>query len=229
MRYDRPVTGANYGGYYVGPNLGTLFPATGNPGQGKTVTMFCVDFLNEVTFNQMWTANVSPLAGSSLALTREPTGIAGYRKAAWLADQFAVQAPQYWGGIQSAIWGIFGAPGFDGNPVKTGQQQPVATDARNAVYWTTLANGFAASGAYATYDYSRWAVITGTGAAGAAGGRRPAGVPRPDPSRARAGDAGAARGRNRWSGARRAAPVPELTGRQVIGPGMPHPGREIRR
>lgn len=166
MRYDHPTTNANYGGYYVGPNVGTMFPATGNPGQGKAVTIFCVDFLNEVTFNQTWTANVSPLAGASLALTREPNGIAGYRKAVWLADQFAVQAPQYWGGIQSAIWGIFGAPGFDGNPVKDAQAQPVATDARNAAYWTGQADVFAASSAFGTYDYSRWAVITATGAGG---------------------------------------------------------------
>ena len=166
MRYDFSATGANYGGYYVGPNVGTMFPATGNPGQGKTITMFCVDFLNEATSNQTWTANVSPLAGASLALTREPNGAVGYRKAVWLADQFSVQAPQYWGGIQSAIWAIFGAPGFDGNPVKTAQQLPIANDARNAVYWSGQATAFAASSAFETYDYSRWAVITATGAAG---------------------------------------------------------------
>ena len=166
MQYDHPTTDANYGGYYVGPNVGTMFPGVGNPGQSKTITMFCVDFMNEVTFNQTWTANVSPLAGSSLGLTREPTGVAGYRKAVWLADQFSVQAPQYWGGIQSAIWDIFGAPGFDGNPVKDAQQQVVATDAHNADYWTAQADAFAASTAFGTYDYSRWAVITATGAAG---------------------------------------------------------------
>lgn len=172
MRYDRPLTGANYGGYYVGPNVGTLFPATGNPGQGKTITMYCVDFLNAVTFNQTWTANVSPLAGS-LVLTREPAGLDGYRKAVWLADQFAQQDPQYWGGIQSAIWAIFGAPGFDGNPVKTAQQQPIANDARNALYWTNQANAFAASSAFGSYDYGQWAVITATGAAGVRQGGGP--------------------------------------------------------
>ena len=166
MRYERPATGASYNGYYVGPNVGTMFPAAGNPGQGKTVTMFCVDFLNEVTFNQTWTANVSPLAGSALGLTREPTGLDGYRRAVWLADQFARQDPQYWGGIQSAIWAIFGSPGFDGNPVKTAQQLPVASDAHNAAYWSGQANAFAASSAFGSYDYSRYAVITATGAAG---------------------------------------------------------------
>ena len=142
-----------------------MFPASGNPGQGKAVTIFCVDFLHEVTFNQTWTANVSPLAGG-LSLTREPAGVAGYRKAVWLADQFSRQDPQYWGGIQSAIWAIFGAPGFDGNPVKTASQQPIANDAHNAVYWTNQADAFAASSAYGAYDYGQWAVITATGAAG---------------------------------------------------------------
>lgn len=174
-RYDGPQTQASANGYYVGPQNGTFFfPAAGAPGQSVNVTLFCVDFLNGVSAGQSWTANVSPLAGSapSLALTRNPNGLAGYRKAVWLADQFSVQPPADWGGIQAAIWKIFGSGSYDGNPVKSGSS-PVASDARNEVYWTAQANAFAASTAFGTYDYSRYGVITATTAAGVRVGSGP--------------------------------------------------------
>lgn len=156
------ATTAAYGGYAVGPLSGTVsFTPPGLPAQNLAVTLFCVDFLHAVTTGETFTTNVSFLTTSptALALTRHADGLAGYRKAVWLADQFAHEAPATWGGIQSAIWKIFGSGRFDGNPVKS-QQVAVANDARNEVFWTARANDFAASAAFGAYDYSQYAVLT---------------------------------------------------------------------
>lgn len=162
LTFNGAATTASYGGYAVGPLSGTVrFAPPGLPAQNLAVTLFCVDFLHAVTTGETFTTNVSFLTTSpnALALTRHPDGLAGYRKAVWLADQFGREAPATWGGIQSAIWKIFGSPGFDGNPVKS-RSVAVANDERNEVFWTARANDFAASAAFGTYDYSQYAVIT---------------------------------------------------------------------
>jgi len=48
------VNGANDGQYYVSPYSGTM--------NGQSVTLFCDDITNGVTFGQQWWANVTNLA-----------------------------------------------------------------------------------------------------------------------------------------------------------------------
>src|SRR5258708_37012309 len=48
------VNGANDGQYYVSPYSGTM--------NGQSVTLFCDDIMNDVTFGQQWWANVTNLA-----------------------------------------------------------------------------------------------------------------------------------------------------------------------
>jgi hypothetical protein len=163
LTFTGAATSAGYAGYAVGPLLGIAsFAATPSmPGSTQGVTLFCVDFLHAAQVGETFTANVSAIATSpgALALTRQPGGLAGYRRAVWLADQFGRQPQASWGGIQSAIWKIFGSGSLDGNAVKS-NGVAVANDSRNEVYWTAQANTFAASTAFATYDYARYAVYT---------------------------------------------------------------------
>src|SRR5258708_33378459 len=48
------VNGANDGQYYLSPYSGTM--------NGQSVTLFCDDIINDVTFGQQWQANVTNLA-----------------------------------------------------------------------------------------------------------------------------------------------------------------------
>ena len=56
------VNGSNDGHYYVSPYTGTM--------NGQTVTLFCVDMINDVNFGQSWQANVTSLASGNLSNTR---------------------------------------------------------------------------------------------------------------------------------------------------------------
>lgn len=86
-------------GYYVSPYQGTM--------NGSPVTLYCVDFANEVHFGQTWTANVTSLAGGDLSETRYGSlGINLYREAAWLTTQFASH-PDEWIDIQHTLWQMF--------------------------------------------------------------------------------------------------------------------------
>src|SRR6184192_1011538 len=55
------VNGANNGVYYVSPYAGTMNYGTSS---AQSVVLFCDDINNEVSFNQVWTANVTSLASS---------------------------------------------------------------------------------------------------------------------------------------------------------------------
>jgi hypothetical protein len=118
------VNGINDGHYYVSPYQGLL---TSN-GQSSPVTLFCVDFNNEVTWNQTWQANITPLSSSDLSNTRY--GNAGdvallkltdpyyntysaaqlYAQAAWLTmqfNQYLSTNPAQVIALQYAIWDLF--------------------------------------------------------------------------------------------------------------------------
>jgi hypothetical protein len=155
LRFDN-VTGANAFGYYVGPFTGTLF----RPGSAMGLTIFCVDFLNHVEFGEREAVAISSLAGGSVAATRHPGELEGYRKAAWLSTQFAANDADRWGGIQAAMWQIFSPGAPDGGTD--------ATDARTEAYWQERANVFVSSATYASYDWSRFYVFTDLRAAGQA-------------------------------------------------------------
>jgi len=122
------VNGINDGAYYVSPYYGTM---TTN-GQTTAVTLFCVDFNNEVTWNQSWQANVTPLGSNDLSNTRfgNPADVALlsatdpylstftpgqlYVQAAWLStqfDQYLLTNPSQVVALQYAIWDLFAPNG----------------------------------------------------------------------------------------------------------------------
>lgn len=95
------VNGTTGFGYYLSPYYGTV--------NGTPVTLYCVDFANEVTWNQTWQANLTSLASGDLSNTRYG-GVANaqilYEEAAWLTTQFAShmdESPD----IQATIWQLF--------------------------------------------------------------------------------------------------------------------------
>jgi len=118
------VNGINDGHYYVSPYQGLI---TSN-GQNSLVTLFCDDFNNEVTWNQTWQANITPLSSSDLSNTRygnaadvallklsDPyyntySAAQLYAQAAWLATQFNQYLstdPSQVIALQYAIWDLF--------------------------------------------------------------------------------------------------------------------------
>ena len=157
IRFDGSPTGASAFGYAVGPFDATLR----RPGVAAGITIFCIDFLNAVTPGAFTSVAITPLDGD-LDRTRHPDAVGGYRRVAWLTDQFALAPRGQWGGIQAAIWNVF-APGTptDGRAV---------TDRVGEAYWLREAERFAASPGYATYDWERFYVLTDLRAAGIASG-----------------------------------------------------------
>lgn len=118
------VNGINDGHYYVSPYQGMM---TSN-GQNSLVTLFCDDFNNEVTWNQTWQANVTPLSSSDLSNTRygnaanvallqlsDPyyntySAAQLYAQAAWLTmqfNQYLSTDPSQVIALQYAIWDLF--------------------------------------------------------------------------------------------------------------------------
>lgn len=94
------VNGAADFGYYVGPYYGKL----GN----QVVTLYCVDFNNEVAFGQQWSANLSHIGPQlDLADTRYGNKVDAlqlYQEAAWLTTQYATTPTASYGDIQATIW-----------------------------------------------------------------------------------------------------------------------------
>jgi hypothetical protein len=140
-------------GYYVGPFSGTV---TSNPTL-PTISLFCVDILNAVTWNQTWNANVTSLSLSSIGNTRHGTGaLDNYRKAAWLTTQYSLNSTTQWAGIQAAIWNLLNPGSPNGGTQET--------------HWLNQANSFASSSGYSTYNWGQFYVLTPVGAAGLAKG-----------------------------------------------------------
>jgi hypothetical protein len=143
------VNGANDGQYYVSPYYGTM--------NGQTVTLFCDDIINEVTFGQTWSANVTNLATAvntnNFSQTRygSVTGSAvlgnpamAYEEVAWLTMQFASN-PGDLVNLQYALWDIMN-PGARGNG---------NLDVQN---WLTMA-----SLNYGTINLSNFEIVTNCG------------------------------------------------------------------
>src|SRR5437016_11927833 len=111
------VNGANNGVYYVSPYAGTMNYGTSS---AQSVVLFCDDINNEVSFNQVWTANVTSLASGNFTGTRygNPsvnTGLSTnpyassaavlYQEAAWLVTQFSSHPGDYVS-LQYALWNL---------------------------------------------------------------------------------------------------------------------------
>jgi hypothetical protein len=143
------VNGANDGQYYVSPYYGTM--------NGQTVTLFCDDILNDITFGQSWSANVTNLGTAvntnNFSQTRYGS-VAGslvlsnpalaYEEAAWLTTQFASN-PGDLVNLQYALWDIMN-PGARGNG---------NSDVQN---WLLLA-----SEDYGTINLSNFEIVTNVG------------------------------------------------------------------
>ena len=112
------VNGANDGQYYVSPYSGTM--------NGQSVTLFCDDIINDVTFGQTWQANVTNLAtavntsdfsqtryGSVMGSAVLTNPALAYQEAAWLTTQFASN-PGDLVNLQYALWDIMN-PGARGS------------------------------------------------------------------------------------------------------------------
>ncbi len=147
-------------GYYVGPFWGTI---TSDPTQPK-IDLFCVDVLNSITWGQTWNANFSSLGGD-LSLTRHGNAKrTSYEQAAYLASMYKAPgvATAQWGGIQAAIWNLLnpGAPNGGTNVNSNGSE----------AYWLAQASAWHGSAAKATFDFSRWTVVTDVRGAGRVSG-----------------------------------------------------------
>jgi hypothetical protein len=143
------VNGANDTQYYVSPYYGTM--------NGQTVTLFCDDILNEVTFGQTWQANVTNLAtaiiGNDFSQTRYGS-VAGsavlgnpmlaYEEAAWLTTKFASN-PNDLVNLQYALWDIM-------NPNSRGVGN---LDVQNLL-WLASQN-------YGTINLSNFEIVTNVG------------------------------------------------------------------
>jgi hypothetical protein len=143
------VNGANDGQYYVSPYYGTM--------NGQTVTLFCDDIINEITFGQSWSANVTNLGTAvntnDFSQTRYGS-VAGsavlsnpalaYEEAAWLTLQFASN-PGDLVNLQYALWDIM-------NPRARGNGN---SDVQN---WLLLA-----SEDYGTINLSNFEIVTNVG------------------------------------------------------------------
>jgi hypothetical protein len=113
------VNGANNGVYYVSPYTGTLNYGTTS---AQTVVLFCDDINNEVSMNQVWTANVTSLASGNFSNTRYGNGSVNhnlggmspqilYEEAAWLVTQFSSHSGDYVS-LQYALWDLM-TPGAE--------------------------------------------------------------------------------------------------------------------
>jgi PEP-CTERM motif-containing protein len=136
------VNGVNDGQFYVSPYNGTM--------NGQGVTLFCDDVINEVTFWQTWTANLTNLASDDFSNTRYgtfvPTGVTDvhvlYEKAAWLTTQFASHPLDYVN-LQYALWDLMNPGTYSGTGVQ-GWLDQAATN-------------------YGTIDPGNFAVVTNLG------------------------------------------------------------------
>ncbi len=106
------VNGANNGVYYVSPYYGVMNYGTSS---AQPVVLFCDDINNEVTWNQVWTANVTNMASGNFSNTRYGSFFSSnpyatspqmlYEEAAWLVTQFASNPGDYVA-LQYALWDL---------------------------------------------------------------------------------------------------------------------------
>lgn len=172
------VNGINDGAYYVSPYQGLM----ASNGQNSLVTLFCDDFNNEVTWNQIWQANVTQLSSGNLSNTRygNPADVALlmgqnpyyatytaaqlYAQAAWLTmqfNQYLSSDPAQIIALQYAIWDL-----FDPNaPTNPGAQAWILSAEQN----------------YGSVDLNNFEVVTNVGPLTLTGQVQEFIVPTPEP------------------------------------------------
>jgi hypothetical protein len=129
---------------YLGPYTATL---TSDPTH-STFSIYCIDFLHDITVGTVWNANVSEISPTGLSDSRlGNAGLSRYQKAIWLATQFAAnQTRAAWTGIHDAIWAIT-TPGY---ALKTAEGNT----------WLSAVNTAFASGTPTDVDFTQWRVLT---------------------------------------------------------------------
>lgn len=150
------VTG--FGVQAIGPYTGQVMSMPGTP----MISLYSVDYKVGVTLGSAWTANVSSLTLSAMKNTKlgilgdDGDALARYRKAAWLASQFATnQTYTDWLQISSAVW----TTALNGDAPSL----PYYGQYGNYI---NLANA-AEAGGYAGFDFREWAVVTDITSTGA--------------------------------------------------------------
>ena len=151
------VNGANDGYYYVSPYSGTLNYGTPN---AQTVGLFCDDINNEVSFGQVWYANVTSLASGNWSNTRYGNGSVNpnlgmtnplvlYEEGAWLVSQFGSHTSDYVS-LQYALWDLM-SPGAESTNYAGTDNIPVSQ-------WLTWA-----AANYGQINPANFGIITNTG------------------------------------------------------------------
>ena len=134
----------------VGPYTAQVVSYPGQP----LISVYCVDFLHGVAQDQVWDVNVTKLSGGDVSNTRlgiagDDNALARYKKAAWLASQFAANQDTWsWRRLSSAIWTTVIAgddPGF--------------TYYEGYGDWLTKADA-AEAGGYMGFNFDYWQVLT---------------------------------------------------------------------
>ena len=158
------VNGANNGVYYVSPYAGTMNYGTSS---AQSVVLFCDDINNEVSFNQVWTANVTSLASGNFTSTRYGnasvnTGLSTnpyassaavlYQEAAWLVTQFSSHPGDYVS-LQYALWNLMSP-----NNSNAGSLAYQNSDGITVASWLQMAGLY-----YATINPANFLIITNTG------------------------------------------------------------------
>src|SRR5437867_9690727 len=147
----------------TGLSYATLYAGTMNYGtsSAQSVILFCDDINNEVSFNQVWTANVTSLASSlasgNFTNTRygNPSVNTGlgtsaavlYQEAAWLVTQFSSHPGDYVN-LQYALWNLMSP-----NNPNAGSYQHSDVES-----WLQMAGLY-----YASINPANFLIITNTG------------------------------------------------------------------
>jgi hypothetical protein len=108
------ANGSIIGNYYISPYTGKDLTLN------SQLTLYCLDFNHDVTFGQVWAANVASLSPANLSGYQYGTGspvfvtapvmdlFARYEAAAWLFTQSLATANARWQGVyQYAAWALF--------------------------------------------------------------------------------------------------------------------------
>jgi hypothetical protein len=129
----------------------------------QAVVLFCVDINNEVSFNQVWTANVTSLASGNFSNTRygNPlvnTGLGTssatklYEEAAWLVTQFSSHPGDYVS-LQYALWNLMSP-----NNPNAGALSFKNSDGITVGQWLALA-----AAGYTTINPANFKILTNIG------------------------------------------------------------------
>jgi len=154
------VNGANNGVYYVSPYNGIMNYGTSG---AQAVVLFCDDINNEVTWNQVWTANVTNMASGNFSNTRYGNSsintnlgstlpLTLYEEAAWLVTQFASHPGDYVS-LQYALWNLMSP-----NNPNAGPLSYAGSDGITVATWLQDANND-----YTNINPADFEIITNTG------------------------------------------------------------------